>query len=89
MSSQQKEQYTKSRIHNTCLEDANETLPAIQPRDDEPCSSKDLLVISQSGTCSLSIDVRSFAQGLSIPFASLEGIWKKAENLFHPVNVWL
>jgi len=81
MSSKQREQYIKSRIYNTCLEDANETLPVIQPRDDEPCSSKDFLAVSQSDTCSLSINVRSFAQGLSIPFTLLEVIWKKAENL--------
>ena len=83
MSSKQTDQYIKSRVHNTCVEDANdqfsEAVTAMQPRDDEPCSPRDLLAVSQSG--SLSIDVSSFAQGLSIPFASLEGIWKKAENL--------
>lgn len=85
-SPKQREQYIKSTVHNTCLEDtskeANDQLSKIltstQPRNDEPCLSRNLLNVSQSN---ILMYVRSFAKGLSIPFASLEGKWEKTENL--------
>lgn len=54
MLSKEREHYVKTRVQNTCLEDAQKSEVTLK-LPEEPCSTKDL----QSGN--LSVDVKSFA----------------------------
>ena len=79
----ERKQYISTRVKNTFLEDGQATGDVIDVEpatvvQSKPSTSADLTSEIRSG---LSIDVKSFCHGINIPFQSLQGIWRKAEEL--------
>lgn len=74
--------YLDTRVQNTFVVDGEvlEALESSEPSSSSTQSTPSDLLLRSDSSC-LSVDVKSFAAGVSIPLASLEGIWKKAGEL--------